>query len=167
MIDPHAPRRPEGPRRDWLVFRKRLWLGALLVGAAIVASLATEPVISLIGRDLSGGNVGVGVGVTVFNLVMFGIAQLVPPVMLSIGVAMPLVGVYQYREAMLSPRRRGQPNAGAMPVGRATAVGWAATGLLLAVGVSGIFLLNQRQAEDKGLPEPHLIYVEPPFFNPN
>ncbi|BAM05080.1 hypothetical protein PSMK_29210 [Phycisphaera mikurensis NBRC 102666] len=138
-------------------------LGAVLVGAAVAASVCTEPVVSLLGEDLSGHSVGVSVPVTVFNLVMYGVATLVPPLLVAVGIALPLVGIYQYREAMLTPRRRGTTQAGAMPVTRATLLGWAEVVVLLVVAVAGIVALNPREKEDAGMAEPHLIYVEPPF----
>ena len=143
-------------------------LGALLVAAAVLASLATEPVVSLMGRDLSGGNPAAGVGVTVFNLVMFAVAHLVPPFLVAAGIALPLVGIYQYREAMLSPRRRGVSMPGTMPVGAGrprwagprsrscwSSPWWASSPL------------NPRERTDDGLAEPFLIYEEPPYFVPD
>ena len=167
MIDPHAPRRPDAPRLDWLRFRRRLLLGSLLVLGAVLASVATEPVVSLLGRDLSGRNVGVGIGLTAFNLVMFAIAQLVPPMLVAAGVALPLVGIYQYREVMLSPRRRGVSLQGAMPVGRATTLGWVVVAGLVVVAVVGIVALNTGRPDDAGIAEPHLIYDEPGWFVPD
>ena len=166
MIDPHAQRRPDAPRRDWLRFRKRMILGVVLVAAAVLASTATEPVVSLVNRDLSQDGVGLGLGFMVFNLIMFAVAHLVPPLLVAAGVALPLVGVYQYREAMLSPRRRGRAMPGALPVGRATLLGWLEVGALLVLAAVGIVALNPREKTGQGLAEPTLIYVEPPYFVP-
>ena len=38
--------------------------------------------------------------------------------------------------------------------------------MLLVVAVAGIWALNPREKEGRGLPEPHLIYVEPPWDGP-
>ena len=166
VIDPHAQRRPDAPRRDWLLFRKRMILGAALVAAAVLASALTEPVVSLLDQDLSGESVGVGLGFTVFNLVMFPVAYALPPLLVAAGVALPLVGLYQYREAMLHPRRRGQATPGALPVGRATALGAAEVVLLLVLAAVGIVALNPREQTGEGLAEPTVVYEEPPWTPP-
>ena len=169
VIDPHAQRRPDAPRRDWLRFRKRMLWGAALVVVAVLTSTLTEPVVSLVGRDLTAEGVGAGVGLgfTVFNLIMFAVAHLVPPLLVAAGVSLPLVGLYQYREAMLSPRRRGQAMPGALPVGRATLLGWLEVAALLALAAVGFVALNPREQTGRGLAEPTLIYVEPPYFEPD